>query len=78
MFRRIKSSSEKIRDPETAVAPDDFVPATRDLRVKQTDRGQRAANHDRGLDEIGPDHRFDAAERRVDRGQMTMAIVEPM
>jgi hypothetical protein len=60
---------KKSEIPEAAVALHDFVPATRNLRVKQTDRDQRAANHDRGLDEIGPDHRFDAAESRVDGGQ---------
>jgi len=52
MFRRIESGSEKIRDAEAAVPLHDFVPAAGNFRVKQTDRGQRTANHDRGLDEI--------------------------
>ena len=52
-----------------AVALHDLVPAAGNGGVKQTERDQRAANHDRGLDQIGPDHRFDATERRVDGGQ---------
>ena len=38
MFGRIESGGEEIRDPEAAVALDDFVPATGNLRIKQTDR----------------------------------------
>ena len=41
----------------------------RGLRIKQRKRHQRAADHDRGLDEIGPDDRLDSTERGVNRRQ---------
>ncbi len=52
-----------------AVALHDFVPAAGNGRVKQAERNQRAADHDRSLNEIGPDDGLDSAERRVNGGQ---------
>ena len=45
------------------------MPAARDRRVKQADRNERAADHDRGLNEVRPDDGFDAAERGVNGRQ---------
>ncbi len=47
----------------------DFVPAAWNGGVKQAERNQRAPNHDRGLNQIGPDDSLDPTERRVDGGQ---------
>ena len=44
-----------------------FVPAARNRRIKQTKRDECATNHNRGLDQIGPDDGLDAAERGVNR-----------
>src|SRR5947209_7663784 len=50
-----------------APALHDFVPAARNGEVKERERGDRAADHDRSLDEIGPNHGLNAAEGGVDR-----------
>ena len=56
-------------ETETAVALHDLVPAAGNREVEQTERDECAADHDRGLDDIGPDDGLDSAERGVDRGQ---------
>ena len=45
------------------------MPAAGNREVKQTERDQRAADHDRSLNEIGPNDGLDSAERGVDRSQ---------
>ena len=66
---RIETGGNKIGRVESAVPFNDFVPAAGNGRVEQTERDERAADHDRSLDEISPDDGFDSAERGVDRGQ---------
>ena len=61
-----------------AVALHDLVPAAWDGEVKQCKRNQRAPNHDRGLNQIGPDDSLDTTKRRVDGGQNDNGSVEPM
>ncbi len=69
IFRRIETGRDEIRQMKSAVALDDFVPAAGNREVKQTERDQRTADHDRGLNEIGPNDGLDSAERGVDRSQ---------
>ena len=69
IFCRIEARGQEIGNAESAVARNDFVPAAGNRRVKQAERNQRAADHDRGLNEVRPDDGFDAAECRVDSGQ---------
>ena len=52
-----------------AVTLNDFVPAARNRKIKQTDSGQCAADHDRRLNDVRPDDRLNSAERCVDRSQ---------
>src|SRR5207244_10890168 len=65
MFSRIKTGCDEIRNLEWAVALNDFVSAAWDCEVKQSKRDQCAGNHDRSLNQIGPDDSLDATERGV-------------
>ena len=69
VFGRIETGGDEIGKMKTAVTLHDFVPAAGNREVKQPERDERAADHDRSLDQIGPDDRLDSAERRVNRGQ---------
>src|SRR5438552_151489 len=54
---------------KSAVQLDNFVPAARNGEVKQGERGERAANHDGSLNEIGPNDRLDSPDGSVDRSE---------
>jgi hypothetical protein len=47
------------------VALHNFVPAARNGRVEQAERDQRASNHDRSLNQIGPNDRLNPTESCV-------------
>ena len=70
LFGRIETSGERCREDENRRGVrDDLVPAAGNREVKQAERDQRAADHDRSLNEICPDDGFDSTKRGVDRGQ---------
>ena len=64
---RIETGGNQIRNLEWAVAFHDFVPTAWNSGVKQAKRDERASNHNRSLDEIGPDDGLDSTERGVNR-----------
>src|SRR3981081_1411868 len=65
MFGGIEAGCDEIGNLEWAMAFNNFVPTAGDGRVKQPERDQCAPNHDRGLNQIGPDNGLDPAKRGV-------------
>ena len=68
--RRIEAGGDEIVQMKSAVALARFRASRREWRNRAIPtRDERAADHDRGLNEIGPDDGFDPAKRGVDRCQ---------
>lgn len=66
---RIETGGNEIRNMKIAAALHDFVPAAGNRGVKQAKRDQRAPDHNRRLNQIGPNDGLDSTERGVDRGE---------
>src|SRR4051812_12830557 len=65
----IETRRDDIRKLEWTAAFHDFMPAAGNSRVKQTERDQGTPNHDRGLNQIGPDDGLDSTEGSVNGGE---------
>ena len=67
--RGIETGGDEIRQMKSALELGDLMEPAGNGRVKQTERDERAPDHDRSLNQIGPDDGLDSAERGVNRGE---------
>src|SRR4030095_11217635 len=64
----IKAGGNKIVKMKTAAPLHDFVPAAGNSGVEQCERDEIVADDTLSLNQVGPDHGFNAAKCRVNRG----------
>ena len=69
MLRGIQTRGEEIGNAEAAMTLNDLMKTTGYGEVKQPQSNERAADHNRRLNEVGPDDGFDSTQRCIDGRQ---------